>query len=388
MRPIEYFLSHQNGDRADIVELEGALRRRGLASWRDRRSLLAGDDNDARIRTGIDRETTGFLIYGSDRIVGSWYVWQREWPWAHARREQERTTGHPSPYRIVPLFVDGLDYHMLRHAAVSVGQPDPTSANGEQLRRLDSADRDRVARWLMRGGLADRAALHSEALKIRVTTFAGADDADADVLVDWSPELADDPVDWPLLQNALYDLKDELARLRRPIEVDVQARLVAAFVFGHAFPLASRLQLAAIHRDGSRWMLGSASDPSLVDVDNVKHEGGDPSVAVIQVSLTRDVDVAAAAALRALSLNPGQSTRIGYADGVSEVDARVAAAASFVFGAATRGLRDDGVREAHLFIATPAALAMLLGASANAGPAMSLYFVRDGCYLPALRLPA
>ena len=36
-------------------------------------------------------------------------------------------------------------------------------------------------------------------------------------------------------------------------------------------------------------------------------------------------------------------------------------------------MRDEGVAEAHLFLASPAPLALLFGASVNAGPAMTLY---------------
>jgi hypothetical protein len=385
MRPVEYFLSHQNGDRADVVDLEGAMRRRGLASWRDRRSLLAGDDNDTAIRAGIDRDTSGFVIYGSDRVVSSWYVWNKEWPWAHERRERELATGHPAPYRIVPLLIDGLDYRLLRHAAADAGHADPTTHNGEVLRRGEAKERDAVARWLLHSALADRCATHTGPLAIRFTTFAGAGDVEADLLVDWSPEFAADPVDWPLLRASLRDLKDELAVVRRPIEIDVQSRLVSAFVFGHAFPLPSRTGIAAIHRDGSRWTIGRA-DPTKVAVLLAEDVDGDPAVAAVQVSLARAVRDSAAAAAQRLHLRPGPSARITFADGVDSVDAAVAGAAAASFGQALRGLRDAGVRQAHIFIAAPAALVLLLGASVNAGPAMTLYFTRNGEYEAALTL--
>lgn len=51
-------------------------------------------------------------------------------------------------------------------------------------------------------------------------------------------------------------------------------------------------------------------------------------------------------------------------------------------------MRDEGVTEAHVFLAGPAPLATLLGASINAGPAMTLYQTADGEYVPSVRLPA
>jgi hypothetical protein len=389
MRPVEYFLSHQNGDRDDVVDLEGALRRRGLASWRDRMSLLAGDDNDVMIRSGIDRDTTGFVIYGSDRILSSWYVWNREWPWAHARRDREVGTGHPAPYRLVPLLVDGLEHKMLRHVATAAGFADPTTANGEHLRRGDPTGRDTVARWLLRGALADRAAVHSTGpFRVRLTTFPGSHDVEADVLVDWAPEFVGGRVDWPPLQAALADLKAELAPLRRPIEVDAQARLVPAFAFGHAFPLVSRIPMIAIHRDGQRWEIPAVGDPTAIKVmPPVGDETGDPAVALVEVSLARVVATATDVAVTELGLHPGWRASIGLLDGAEIVDAKIAGASAVTFGRILRDLRDRGVREAHVFLAAPAAVALLLGASVNAGPAMTLYFTHEGRYISSVRLP-
>ena len=389
MRPIEYFLSHQNGDRDDVVGLEGSLRRRGLASWRDRRSLLAGDDSDVMIRSGIDRDTSGFVIYGSDRTLSSPYVWNKEWPWAHARRKRELAVGHPAPYRLVPLLVDGLDYRMLRHAATSAGSPDPTTTNGEHLRRGDPAGRDAVARWLLRGALADRVAIRSQGpVRVRLSTFPGSHDVEADVLVDWEPEFAGSRVDWTPLQAALADFRAETAPIRRAIEVDAQARLVPAFVFGHAFPLVSRIPLIAIHRDGQRWTIPAIGDPTVIKlIPPTGDEAGDPAVAVVEVSLARSVTSATETAVAELGLRPGWRASIGLPGSADAVDARIAGTSAAAFGRTLRDLRDKGVLEAHVFIAAPAAVALLLGASVNAGPAMTLYYTHDGRYAPSVRLP-
>jgi hypothetical protein len=136
MRPVEYFLSHQNEDRADVVDLEGAMRRRGLASWRDRKNLLVGDGSDEIIRAGIETETSGFVIFGSDRILPSTYVWEKEWPWAHGRHEREEADGHPAPYRLAPLLVDGLSHRKITAAAASRGQADPMTFNCVATRRV------------------------------------------------------------------------------------------------------------------------------------------------------------------------------------------------------------------------------------------------------------
>jgi hypothetical protein len=386
MRPVEYFLSHESHDRPGVVDLEGAMRRRGIGSWRDRKNLLVGDGSDAMIRAAIESETAGFVLYGTERIGESDYVWEREWPWAHERHAHEAAAMQPAPYRLVPLLVDEIARQTLTTAASSHGQPDPMIFNGARLARGDASCRDGVARYLLRAGLADRMTIPGGPLRIRLTTFAGADD-DTDLLVDWSPEFGSADVDWPVLLSALRDIKDEVARSHQSVEVDAQARLIPAFVFGHAFPLASRIPLVAITREGAWWARGSRADLSLVRVAYETLAGGDPTVAVVEVSLARDVGVAASAAAHGLRLNAGRVVRLQLNDSIETVDPGVAAAAAFSFGRALRAIRDDGIRESHIFIAAPAPMALLLGASVSAGPAMTLYYTTDGEYRPSLRLP-
>ena len=63
--------------------------------------------------------------------------------------------------------------------------------------------------------------------------------------------------------------------------------MTPAFMFGHAFPLASRIGLVARHRDGSRWAVGSGPHPMLMSVEVAVLDGGDESVAVVEVSIAR-----------------------------------------------------------------------------------------------------
>lgn len=184
-------------------------------------------------------------------------------------------------------------------------------------------------------------------------------------------------------------MKAELAALHRPIEIDAQARLAAAFVFGHAFPLAARVSVTAVHRDGQRWTTSPKPDLSAVSAPPVNTiETGDPRVAVVEVSFGRRVEVESGETVTAHGIAPGRIARIGPRNAACGVDAATAAAAAATFGRVLRGMRDDGVQEAHLFISAPAALVVLLGASVNAGPAMTLYHTAEGRYVPSVRLEA
>ncbi|MEP7379136.1 MAG: SAVED domain-containing protein [Chloroflexota bacterium] len=365
-RPIQSFLSHQHNARPQVMDLEAAMRRRGLASWRDRKSLALGDETEAMVRRAINKETSGFILFGSKHLARSDFVWRKEWRWANDRRERELGAGLPSPYRISPLFVEPVTPDMLGAFALAHEQSPDDIRNGETLAGAE-ADRDRVARQLLAAAVADQTQSQSGSIRIHLTTFATLDPVDADILVDWRPETEASETRWDELLSARDDLRDVLRVAGHPIEVDAQARLPAAFCFGQAFPLVARIPVTAIHRNGDRWAMAPDPDLTLISASEERLEG-DPSLAAVEVSLARDVSDRASAARATSGLKFGRRLKIGFAPGVDKVDHCVAAAAAAHFGRELRRLGDEGVREAHLWLAAPAALAVLLGASVNAGP--------------------
>lgn len=383
-RPIRHFLSHEHGDRPALVRLETEMRRRGLSSWRDRKDQHRGVATDPAVLKAIKVETDGFVVYGTKRILASRYVWEQEWEPAYVRNRAEAAADHPFPYPLTPIFA-GASVADLKGAAIGFKQPIPTDFNGERL-TPGPAGRREMANCLLRTALTRRAAVAPHGpLRLHLTTFALPDDLDADVLVDWSPEFAMGSVPpWPELLVARDDLASELARTGRGLEVAVQARLGPAFALGHGFPRVSRIPITA----GDGWQLGDTEDPALVAATDVPVAGGDPRVAVVEVSLARVVTVAVDRAIAALSLDPSRRLSLAYRPGVNHVDAAVAAAATAAFGRRLKELRDEGSTEAHVFLAGPAPLALLLGASVNAGPAMILYHTVDGEYVRSVRLPA
>ena len=109
---------------------------------------------------------------------------------------------------------------------------------------------------------------------------------------------------------------------------------------------------------------------------------GDPRVAVAVVSLALAVD----RAITAWGLTPSRRLSIAYGPDADHVDAAVAATATAAFRQRLKGIRDDGIAEAHVFLAGSAPLALLLGASVNAGRAMTLDHTVDGAYVRSVRL--
>lgn len=383
-RPIRDFLSHEHGDRPALVRLETEMRRRGLSSWRDRKDQHRGVATDPAVLKAIKFDTDGFVIYGTKRILDSAYVWEHEWEHAYVRNQAEVGAAHPFPYPLIPMFA-GAGVSDLKKAAIAFRQPVPTDFNGERL-TPGPTGRRAMANYLLRTALTRRAAeVPHGPLRLHLTTFAVADDLDADVLVDWSPEFAAGATTpWTDLLQARDDLAAELARTGRGLEITIQSRLGPAFAFGHAFPRVSKIPITA----GDGWQLGESEDPALVTTTDVRVAGGDPRVAVVEVSLARTVTVAVDRAIEVLGLTPSRRLSLAYGRGADHVDAAVAAAATGALGRRLKRLRDEGVTEAHMFLAGPAPLALLLGASINAGPAITLYHGVDGEYVCSTRLSA
>lgn len=377
MKPVRFFLSHQNAARPAVIELETAMRRRGIASWRDRKDQTIGHKTYPMIERAIDHDTDGFALFGSEHVLDSEYVWTIEWPRAVERHAKEEASSLRCPYPIVPLFVDGLAPAALETAAATFGVSSPVSFDGEFLASSDATSVARVARRLLRTAISRRTSLYEpdRPLHLHLATFEPPAGLDSDLLIDWTADFADGPTPWPELLAALDDLKAELARADRSLHITTSARLPAAFALGHAFPPPSRIAISA-GPDG--WKIaprGSCGSPIVVERE--ERPSGNPTVAIVKASFTRDVHVLAEEATTRLSLNPAMAVRLGLSDGAGAVNAQSAAAAAAVFGQELRSLGDAGVLEVHLFIAAPADLALLLGAAVNAGPAMTAYYLED-----------
>ena len=380
MRPFEIFLSHQNLDRLEVVALEADLRRRGVLSWRDRKDLRLGDVTDDAIRVAIERETEAFAMYATARLCASRYVWEVEWPPAHDRHHAERAARLAAPYPIVPLFVVPAKPADLAAAATTFGVPSPLFANGEHLDPADPGTRRAVARLLLRTALQRRAG--PGPLRIHLTTFGVPADIDADLVVDWTDDLAAPDVPWHALREASLDLAAELVVGRRLVEISVSSRLTAAFMLGNAFPRKSGITVAikdwpTVDRNADGVTFTEVVDPA-----------GDAGVAAVDISLVRRVGVAAREAVQRLGLRPSRSMTIGRVDEDIALHPAVATSAMETLGRTLKDLRDDGVHEVHVFLASPAPVATLLGTAVSSGPALTLYHTVDAAYVRTYRLPA
>ena len=128
-----------------------------------------------------------------------------------------------------------------------------------------------------------------------------------------------------------------------------------------------------IHRDGQRWSSSPSPEMDAIVVETHQVLEGDPAIAVVEVSLARDVSDRAVAVLQDRDITPGRRVGIGFRSPGGHVDQRVAEAATAAFGRQLRRLGDEGVRIAHVFLAAPAALTVLLGSAINAGPTLVIH---------------
>lgn len=380
MTPFEIFLSHNNLDRADVIALEVELRRRGVLSWRDRKDLRLGEITDDAIRLAIQRETDAFALYATAGLLGSRYVWEVEWPPAHARHEAERLAGRAAPYPIVPLFVGSTNPANVEAAASTFQVPSPLFANGEHLDPTDPASRRTIARLLLRTALLRRDG--PGPVRLHLTTFGVPANLEADLVIDWTHELGSADVPWDELREASRDLVSELVVTQRPVEISSSSRLTAGFMLGHALPAKTGISVEVKDWPASG---GDSSGIALVERET---EGGDPTIAVIEISLARQVGGAAREAIERVGLRPSRWFSISRSEPNVALDPTVAAAATVALGRWLKELRDEGVLETHLFLATPGPVATLLGTAVSSGPAITLYHTVDAAYVRTYRLPA
>jgi len=216
-----------------------------------------------------------------------------------------------------------------------------------------------------------------------------------DLDMDWSPFLCDRAATaegWnTILLPSLNEVKDVLSglSLSRKLHLAVQARLSASVALGYVFRASTGFSLAV----ESRGVVYSTTEaiPERAPLE-MAHEArsGDPGVAMVEVSISRDVSTPVAEYVT--SRRPAFSTSLRFRPpgGPSKEavrDAGHALAIARQVGRAIQRLNDRRQGdEVHLFVAAPAPVAVLLEHQLNACGRIHLYQRMDGVYTPACTL--
>ena len=154
----------------------------------------------------------------------------------------------------------------------------------------------------------------------------------------------------------------------RRLAVEVQARLSAPLALGEALNAGGKFTLLVAGSDGT-WPTDTRRRSQPVLVPEPLAATGDPRVALLEVSISREVGRAAAAHVSTIRPAPGRARRVRPIGGASQTaveDASWAVTAAAEVADVMRTLHDEGVRCFYLYVAAPAAWCVLLGHQLNA----------------------
>jgi hypothetical protein len=372
-RPLTIFLSYRRADASEVRGLEGAVRLRGVRTWRDVNDLPLGGATEDEILEAIGGRTDGLVLYATPRLYepNSRFIWEKELPAADARWQRD---GYP-----VIVIYRGTTPAELSARCRSLGLTDfGALTNGTWIPARDDAGpaetavaraQASVATGILRTLLARRPQSPQTTLVLR--SFQMADHPDGALLdVDWTSALeAADRDDWTYdLLPALRDIREELQRAQREaLVVHPNARLSVCTAFGMEFPLASRFRIRLIGRDRKEWP--QEPGPSPVSFSLERTDGAAPERAVVALGFTRDLHESASAV--ATTVDAGLLLEL-KPDGL-QLDQMLRPLTEAI-GAQLRALASRGVRDFHVLVAGPAPMAVAVGRQLHALGDVTLYY--------------
>ena len=338
----------------------------GVGGWRDLDDLHFGELGEPGFEQAINNGTDGFIWYGTRRALSSRFINAVEIPLAVARKRREIR------YPLVPLFVTVTPAQartQLKDALTDEDFKTFTDANGAQRGRMTN---DRFRAHVACGYL--RSAVHfidQEEFTIAVTAITEPDGRQ-DFTFDWRSVFDErsrvlSPGTLPILIDALKKMRDTLKpKAGFPlVTLDCDLPLPLAVLLGYEWRVTSRLRLRIRQRTRS----------GIISID------GDGSIRRNWPAWkVRDCGSVGACVL-AVSTKSGPLTKptghyaqVVGANRIIEIHTPGELDAAGVRGlarhvAAKIGDLNSAGYETHLLLAGPCALAILVGAAANAlGP--------------------
>ena len=396
-RPATVFLSYKREDIEVVKYLQIQLNLRGMRTWLDVIDLPLGTFTRDEIERVIENEADGLVLYVTPALLNSHFVWTVEIPVALRRRERD------PDFLIVPILC-GVSLANLRQSCSQwqlIGKQFSDLADFHGVHLLEDPAKQSeieanktfasVARELLKAALAARlrsiGADHTYELSLGLRNRGEykLPNVLMDLDLDWSgllPGKSRVPTteEWEqVLLLALSDVKDALnAQIHsRRLHLWVQCFLPLALTLGFVFRRSAHFALSVTDQYGV-W----SSEKEIIETTPLctfhsSHNNSDPSVAVLEVAVTRGTKCSVAEALTSFNIRPGHHIRLEPPDGPSDKSIKDAAHAQAMACQVKNVCRDfcdrRGVTHIHLFVASTASLAVLIGHQLNALCPISLY---------------
>lgn len=368
---IRPFLSHKRVNAPVVGRLQQTLQIYGAGGWKDTDDLRMGASTEEEIRHVIANVTGGFLWWGTRAALDSGMINNVEIPAALARASSE------SLYPLVPVFVDldpGSEQDKKEITAALEDQAEAfLDRNGVVRKRSIRARSFRASvaaqyvrdavRWLTEGPLLIALRALSEPSGEHHLTFDWRHVFDAR-----ARRLDDDAL--PALTDALSNAREAFQlRERSPtVNLDLDLPLPLAFLVGYEWRITSRLRLRVEQRTGSSYAWVDGDGPT-AEIPNPVIESFDRlGPAVLAVSCGGPFDKVARR-----YADEQSASRLVTVHAPGFLDAGQMRSLARTAAGSLRDLNDDGFRK-HLLIKGPGALAVMLGAAANASGPVTVPF--------------
>jgi len=380
------FLSHKREDRRAVIALKQVLAVYGVGGWRDLDDLHLGELSQPGFEDAINNVTGGCIWYGTKRVLGSWYVNNVELPAVVARKRRE--PGYP----LVPVFstISPREARAaLRRAAT---EPDAkltkddvavfADGNGyvrERAQRTHQFHVEVARRYVV----SAVSSLHQTSYSAAITALTEPSGTQ-DFTLDWRTLL--DPRSRVVVDGAAEVIRDALTTFRDVVKptaefphliLDLDLPLPLAAMVGYDWRVTSRLKLTIRQRTRSGITLVNGDGRTATTFAPwTETELRDTGPTVVAVATTAEglacplgAYVNQVCASRTLELHmPG------------ELDAPSIRALARHTASALRASNAAG-HETHLLLAGPAALAALVGTSANAAGPVTMPFWNGSAYV-------
>lgn len=401
------FLSQASANLEEVTRFDCAMRRCGVPLWRDRTDLGKGAVASAEIQLAA-KEALGFTFYLTREAAVSEWVRETELGYALENAKRDGSFG------IVPIFRHGrkevCDLMEANGKEKGCGRYDLSPFNGyivnEEafVNKTEHSEFSNAAETVLLSVVRTKAkqAAKGATLRIGVMTRDGPllRSTAIDLLVDWTVEYPPQGDRFPNSATAKRDLLHSLAVLGKAIsqvwvphhgtrlQIVPQCHLSMALAFGYQFRRNTGVSLDVIEpQSGEHWAgprIPLNENRPLLGVKSQTGVGTGTGLGVA-LGISRSTGKDAANSIKALNLDVGELIVVEPASGpsLSAIPKGEPEAAHILAVTIATILHEiqakNGCRPLHLFLAAPAAFAVLLGQQlSNVGPVQTYEWNQQG----------